>query len=108
MVIIPSFIIILQKLVLFIFYSGRSIVVDWAIPKNKYETIHTKENGENTTLKEEVAVENTKEEDIKEEVLSDVEKDVEDTSKTIDDYLTLDTTKIEDDNFVDFETTGFE
>jgi hypothetical protein len=86
-------------------YLGRSIVVDWAIPKNKYETIHTsKENEEIATVKEDIALEN-KNEDIKEEVVSDVEENIDDTSKTIDDYLTLDSTKNEDDNFVDFETT---
>lgn len=88
------------------FYIGRSIVVDWAIPKNKYETIHTpKENEENTTVKEDITVENEKE-DVKEEILSDIEENIDDTSKTIDDYLTLDMTKNENENFVDFETTG--
>ncbi|XP_025406417.1 RNA-binding protein 28 [Sipha flava] len=89
-------------------FFGRSIVVDWAIPKNKYETIHTsKENEEIATVKEDIALEN-KNEDIKEEVVSDVEENIDDTSKTIDDYLTLDSTKNEDDNFVDFETTASE
>lgn len=93
-----------------IFSKGRSIVVDWAIPKNKYETIHTpKENEENTTVKEEITEDNKKYEDIKEEVLSDdVEENKGDTSKTIDDYLDFDTTKNEDDNYVDFETTDIE
>lgn len=88
---------------------GRSIVVDWAIPKNKYESIHTpKENKEDSSIKEELDVEIKNEKEIKNEVLSDDEEDIEKPSKTIEDYLTLDTTKIEDDHLVDFETTNFE
>lgn len=49
------------------------------------------------------------EQEVKEEVLSDDDQvDKKEPSKTIDDYLALDTIKIEDDNLVDFETTNFE
>jgi len=88
--------------------KGRSIIVDWAIPKNKYETIHTtNENVENNPIKEEKITTEVKEQEIKEEVLSD--QDItEKPSKTIEDYLTLDKTKIEDDNLVDFEIADYE
>lgn len=90
------------------FFKGRSIVVDWAIPKNKYETIHSsnpKENKESdlVKIKEDVEIK----EEFKEEILSDDQDDIEEPSKTIEDYLSLDT-KNEDDNFVDFETTELE
>lgn len=90
--------------------QGRSIVVDWAIPKNKYETIHThKENDEDTKVKEEMIVEIKEEhQEIKEEVLSDDQDSIKGSSKTIEDYLTLDTIKDEDDNVVDIETTDLE
>ncbi|XP_025195373.1 RNA-binding protein 28 [Melanaphis sacchari] len=88
-------------------FGGRSIVVDWAIPKNKYETIHTtREKEENISVKEENVepIENQKE--IK-EVLSD-DQNNEEKPKNVEDYLTLDTLKEESDNFVDFETTDIE
>lgn len=91
----------------FIFLKGRSIVVDWAIPKNKYENIHTTNEKEvNNSVKEETK--EVVEEEIKEEILSDDQNDEEEPSKTIEDYLSLDTTKHEDENYVDFETTSFE
>jgi len=90
-------------------FQGRSIVVDWAIPKNKYETIHTpKENGGDTKVKEEIIVETKKHKEIKEEVLSDDQNSIKEFSKTIEDYLTLDTIKDEDDNIVDLETADLE
>ncbi|KAE9536000.1 hypothetical protein AGLY_007901 [Aphis glycines] len=86
-------------------FGGRSIVVDWAIPKNKYETIHTnKEKEENISVKEE-NVEAVIEEDkteIKEDS-SDDQNNIE-KPKTVEDYLTLETIKDECDSFVDFET----
>lgn len=90
------------------FLKGRSIVVDWAIPKNKYETIHTNnKNEENNTIKEENSAVDVKvENEIKEEVLSDNQEYTEEKPlMTLDDYLTLDITKIENENLVDFETT---
>lgn len=92
-----------------IFLKGRSIVVDWAIPKNKYETIHTSKK-ENSVVKEESVIQIKEEEqEVKEEFLSDDDQYVKkEPSKTIEDYLSLDTTKIENDNLVDFETTHFE
>jgi len=92
-------------------FFGRSIVVDWAIPKTKYETIHsTNQNEENSSIKEEnLAVDVKVEKEIKEEVLSDDQDDTEEKpSKTLEDYLTLDTTKIKDEKLVDFETTDYE
>lgn len=46
--------------------------------------------------------------DEEQEILSDDQENIEKPSKTIDDYLALDTTKFEDDNLVDFETTDIE
>lgn len=92
-------------------FKGRSIVVDWAIPKNKYETIHTsKVNEDNNSVKIEADVDTIKEEEpeIKEEILSDDQDDTEEPSKTVEDYLSLDTTKIENENLVDFETEDLE
>lgn len=85
-------------------FGGRSIVVDWAIPKNKYETIHTnKEKEENISIKEEnVEAVNKDQTEIKEDS-SDDQNNIE-KPKTVEDYLTLDTIKDECDNFVDFET----
>lgn len=86
-------------------FKGRSIVVDWAIPKNKYETIHTtKEKEENVSVKEEHVEEP---EEIKEDLSYD-QDNIEEPSKTAEDYLTLDTIKDEYDNLVDFETTDIE
>lgn len=92
------------------FFKGRSIVVDWAIPKNKYETIHTSQkNEENNSVKEEAGVDAIKEEEaeIKEEIFSDDQDDTEEPSKTVEDYLSLDTTKVENENLVDFEAEDF-
>lgn len=90
------------------YFQGRSIVVDWAIPKNKYETIHTsKENEGDSKVKEEIIVETKEQKEIK-EVLSDDQDSIKEPSKTIEDYLTFDTTKDEDDNIVDLETTDLE
>ncbi|CAH1721420.1 RNA-binding protein 28 [Aphis gossypii] len=86
-------------------FGGRSIVVDWAIPKNKYETIHTnKEKEENISVKEE-NVEAVIEED-KTEIKEDSSDDQNNLEKpkTVEDYLTLETIKDECENFVDFET----
>lgn len=86
-------------------FGGRSIVVDWAIPKNKYETIHTtKEKEENISVKEEHIED---QEEIKEDLSND-QDNIEEPSKFDEDYLTLDTIKDEDDNLVDFETTDIE
>ncbi|KAL4141637.1 hypothetical protein QTP88_004242 [Uroleucon formosanum] len=92
-------------------FGGRSIVVDWAIPKNKYETIHTtKEKEENISVKEENI--SVKEENVEcqEEIREDLSNDQDniELSKTAEDYLTLDTIKDEYDNLVDFETTDIE
>jgi len=90
-------------------FGGRSIVVDWAIPKNKYETIHTtKEKEENISIKEENVEAIVEDQGEIKEVLSDDLNNIE-KPKTVEDYLTLDTIKEEcDDNFVDFETTDNE
>ncbi|XP_026822710.1 RNA-binding protein 28 [Rhopalosiphum maidis] len=90
-------------------FGGRSIVVDWAIPKNKYETIHTtKEKEENISIKEENVEAIVEDQEEIKEVLSDDQNNIE-KSKTVEDYLTLDTIKEEcDNNFVDFETTDNE
>jgi len=85
-------------------------VVDWAIPKNKYETIHTtKVKEENISVKEENVEEAIVEdqEEIKEDLSND-QDNIEEPSKTVEDYLTLDTIKDEDDDLVDFETTDIE
>lgn len=91
-----------------IFLKGRSIVVDWAIPKNKYETIHNPKE-ENSAVKEELVIDSIeKKQEIKQEVLLDDDQVVKEPSKTIEDYLALEITKPEDDNLVDFENTDFE
>lgn len=94
----------------YIFLKGRSIVVDWAIPKCKYESIHTSnENEENNLVKEETSTEiKNEEQEIKEEILSDDQDDVEKSSKTVEDYLAQDSVKLEEDNLVNFENTDFE
>lgn len=91
----------------FNYFKGRSIIVDWAIPKNKYETIHTPKENQGNNVKEETAEKTeNKQEDIKEEVLSDDQNSINEFSKTAEDYLTLDTLKNEDDNYIDFNTTN--
>ncbi|XP_050520882.1 RNA-binding protein 28 [Daktulosphaira vitifoliae] len=86
-------------------FCGRSIVVDWAIPKNKYETIHAPKEENIEYVKEE--------KEIKEEIMSDYEneeiKDKVKTSKTIDDYLSLDTSNdIKEEQLIDFEKSNLE
>ncbi|XP_050441628.1 RNA-binding protein 28 [Adelges cooleyi] len=87
-------------------FLGRSIVVDWAIPKCKYETIHKPAVEAKNTIKEEVEI---KEETLSSDDNDDEKKEEIHKSKTLEDYLAIEPQNdVKEENLVDFEEGDLE